>query len=172
MHRLRDSDFIGARVSRRLGSARRRDETGQALVEFALVLPLLVLLMGIAFNGWNAMELSIRLTSAARAGAIAAANTIGGDNLQPGQAVSQAQQQAAQYAAMTAVNAEEGVSAAYQDTDDSKPNYVAINTNSQDQTTNGPTIGTVTITISPAPATLIPFVGKISVTTDATARYQ
>jgi Flp pilus assembly protein TadG len=172
MHRLRDSEFIGTRVSGRLGGARRRDDTGQALVEFALVLPLLVLLMGIAFNGWNAMELSIRLTSAARAGAIAAANTIGTDNLLPGQAVSTAQQLAAQNAAMTAVNAEEGVSAVYQDTDASHSNYVAILVNPQDQTTNGPTIGTVKITISPAPATLIPFVGKISVTTDATARYQ
>ena len=53
--------------------SRQRDESGTALVELALVLPLVILLLGVAFNGWNGMQATIRLTSAARAGAIVAA---------------------------------------------------------------------------------------------------
>ncbi len=56
------------------------DEDGQSAVEFALILPVIVLLVAIAFNGWSALQSSIRLTSAARAGAIAAANDLGAPN--------------------------------------------------------------------------------------------
>jgi Flp pilus assembly protein TadG len=137
------------------------------LVEFALVLPLLVLLLGVAFNGWNAMQVSIRLTSAARAGAIAAANAL---SMQ--ETTTQAQD-----AATAAINQEEGDVTTFQDNpgQSSQPNYVNIVVNPSEPLTNcacgGGTIGTVRITITPSSITLIPFVQQISVATHATARY-
>ena len=138
---------------------RRGDERGAALVEFALVLPLLVLLVGIAFNGWDAMQVSIRLTSAARAGAIAAANAL----------VDQDTTSQAQDLAVAAINQEEGNNL-YQDQQQSQPNYVNINT-TPESLNGGGAIGTVTITITPSSITLIPFIQQISVATHATARY-
>jgi len=146
-----------------------RDESGQALVEFALVLPLLVLLVGIAFNGWDAMQVSIRLTSAARAGAIAAANAL----------ADQETTTQAQDAATNAINQEEGGGSTFQDLpgESSQPNYVNIAVNPGETLSSGGgigssgTIGTVTITITPSSITLIPFVQQISVATHATARY-
>ena len=146
-----------------------RDESGQALVEFALVLPLLVLLVGIAFNGWDAMQVSIRLTSAARAGAIAAANAL----------ADQETTTQAQDAATNAINQEEGGGSTFQDLpgESSQPNYVNIAVNPGETLSTGGgigssgTIGTVTITITPSSITLIPFVQQISVATHATARY-
>jgi Flp pilus assembly protein TadG len=146
-----------------------RDESGQALVEFALVLPLLVLLVGIAFNGWDAMQVSIRLTSAARAGAIAAANAL----------ADQETTTQAQDAATNAINQEEGGGSTFQDLpgESSQPNYGNIAVNPGETLSSGGgigssgTIGTVTITITPSSITLIPFVQQISVATHATARY-
>jgi Flp pilus assembly protein TadG len=144
-----------------------RDEGGQALVEFALVLPLLVLVVGVAFNGWNAMQVSIRLTSAARAGAIAAANALS----------TQETTTQAQDAATAAINQEEGGGSTFQDNpgQSSQPNYVNIVNNPSAPLINcgcsSGTIGTVTITITPSSITLIPFVQQISVATHATARY-
>jgi len=142
----------------------RRGESGQALVEFVLVLPLVALLMGVAFTGWNAMQLSVRLTSAARAGAIqAAADLASGD--------SQAQ---AATDATTAVNNEEGVSGVYQDSDPAAADYVSVSQPTS-QTVSGTsgttTINVVTVTISRTADTLVPFVGNIAVNTHATARF-
>src|SRR5580693_2663826 len=87
-----------ARRIRHMSGTRRRDESGQALVEFALVLPLVILIVAVAFNGWDGMQKTIRLTSAARAGAIVAASDLAaGDS-----------QQTAWNDAVTAINAEEG----------------------------------------------------------------
>jgi Flp pilus assembly protein TadG len=146
---------------------RRRDEAGQALVEFALVLPLVVLLVGIAFNGWNGMQLSLRLASAARAGALTAASDLPAD---PNVAPTGGQMQTALTDATTAINQEEGVTNVYQSTNPAASNYVTIS-QSADTITGGPTINIVTISISQAPVTLVPFVGKISVSAHATARY-
>jgi Flp pilus assembly protein TadG len=138
---------------------RRGDETGQALVEFALVLPVLVLLMGVAFDGWNGMQLSIRLTSAARAGALTAASELTDPATYP----------SPQCDAANAVNAEEDTNI-YQCTDANAPNYVNMTTQT-DSILGSASIGVVTITISNAPVTLVPFVGTITVSAHAAARY-
>jgi Flp pilus assembly protein TadG len=150
----------------RPGRARRfpgraGDESGQALVEFVLVLPVVALVMGVAFNGWNAMQLSIRLTTAARAGAIQAANDL---------AANPAQTQAALAAATAAVNAEEGDTNVYQDTNSAAQDYVSMSTSST-TTSGGVTINMVTITISQTSATLVPIVANLPVNAHATARY-
>lgn len=140
-----------------------RDESGQALVEFVLVLPVVALLMGVAFNGWNALQLSIRLTSAARAGAIEAANDLAAKD----------SQQVAWDAATAAVNAEEGDTGVYQDTNAQAPDYVDMKTSTQEVTSSNSTvqIQVVQITISQTSATLVPFVTNLSVNAHATARY-
>jgi Flp pilus assembly protein TadG len=153
MHRRPDTRPPGARSGRPARLGRDGDERGTALVEFALVLPLIVLLVGIAFNGWDAMQTSIRLTSAARAGAIAAANALGAGY----------PQNTAQTDATTAIDQEEGSGSNLQA-------YVTVSP-PQTETLSGTTISTVTVTISPSPITLIPFVEKISVATHATARF-
>jgi Flp pilus assembly protein TadG len=148
-----------------MSGIRCRDESGQALVEFALVLPLVILIVAVAFNGWDGMQKTIRLTSAARAGAIVAASDLAaGDS-----------QQTAWNDAVTAINAEEGDTsvAVYQNTNSSQPNYVNIATPQQTLSSGATTVivKVVTITVSPSSVTLVPYVGHISVTTHATARY-
>jgi|GEM_PF-5916038 len=142
---------------------RRHGESGQALVEFVLVLPVVALVMGVAFDGWNAMQLDIRLTSAARAGAIEAASDLAANDAP----------QTAWDAATAAVNAEEGDTGVYQDTDPSAQDYVHMSTSTQTVASgNGPiAMNVVTITISRTPATLVPLVSTLSVNTTATARY-
>ena len=159
--RLLENRHVARRI-RRMSGIRRRDESGQALVEFALVLPLVILIVAVAFNGWDGMQKTIRLTSAARAGAIVAASDLAaGDG--PPQALTDA---------VTAINAEEGVTGVYQ-TNASLPNSVNLVT-SQQTISSGTTtviVKVVTITVSPSSVTLVPYVGHISVTTHATARY-
>ncbi len=138
----------------------RDDETGTALVELALVLPLVILLLGVAFNGWNGMQQSIRLTSAARAGVLVAAHDL---------STSEGQQQATDDAT-AAVNAEEGTTI-YQDTESGANNYVSLSTAPNITISAGVTISTVTITIKHSSNSFVPFVGGIPVTTHATARY-
>jgi len=141
----------------------RRGESGQALVEFVLVLPVVALLMGVAFNGWNALQLSIRLTSAARAGAIEAANDLAAKD----------SQQVAWDAATAAVNSEEGDTGVYQDKNAQAANYVDMTTSTQTVTSSDSTvqIQVVQITISQTSATLVPFVTSLSVNAHASARY-
>ena len=159
-----DTNHSAHRVSR---GGRRRDESGQALVELVLVLPLVALLLGVAFNGWSGMQLSERLTSAARAGAIQAANDLGSTNPPPAQTVLND--------ATKAVNAEEGVPGVYQDSDSSADDYVSMTPSQQTITTpnGGPPliINVVTITITQRSSSLVPFVGTFPVTAHATARY-
>jgi Flp pilus assembly protein TadG len=157
-----------ARRVRHMCAIGRRDESGQALVEFALVLPLVILIVAVAFNGWDGMQKTIRLTSAARAGAIQAAAVLALDPMNPAN-----ETQNAKDAAVNAINAEEGATGVYQDTNASQPDFVAmvLSTQSISSGTSTVSIGTVTITISPSSVTLVPFVGHISVTTHATARF-
>jgi Flp pilus assembly protein TadG len=145
-----------------------RDESGTALVELALVIPMVILLLGIAFNGWNAMQESIRLTSAARAGALAAAY----DLSNPGQPANGSYDGQPADDATTAINAEENTNV-YQDTDSGANDYVSMSTAQDILATgvNGVTINTVTITISEKSVSFVPFVGSFPVTTHATARY-
>jgi Flp pilus assembly protein TadG len=164
----RDQHALAVRHRRPRPAAERRrgrrgGESGQALVEFVLVLPVVALIMGVAFDGWNAMQLDIRLTSAARAGAIQAASDLAANDAP----------QTAWDAATAAVNAEEGDTGVYQDTDPSAQNYVHMATSTQSVTAgNGPiAMNVVTITISRTPATLVPLVSTLSVNTTATARY-
>ena len=168
---------IGSARTRTGRRGRRRDESGQALVELALVLPLVALLMGVAFNGWNSVQLSLRLTSAARAGAIQAASDLTTDLVpNPNQPLSSAQKQTAWDAATTAVNQEEGVTNLYQDSNSGANNYVDMSTTMQTIPADSGdpqsvTINVVTITISRASANFVPFVGTFPVTAHATARY-
>jgi Flp pilus assembly protein TadG len=152
------------RLDRACRGGRCHDETGTALVELALVIPLVILLLGIAFNGWNAMQESIRLTSAARAGAIVAANDLTTTSSHPAMTQKQAQDDAT-----TAINAEEAA-IVYQDDDAGANNYVGITTAS-DTISTTITIQTVTITIAHSSVSFVPFVGSFPVTTHATARY-
>ncbi len=138
----------------------RHDESGTALVELALVLPLVILLLGVAFNGWNGMQQSIRLTSAARAGALVAANDLS----------SNPSQKQADDDATTAINAEEGTNV-YQDIDSGANDYVSLSTAPNITISGNVTISTVTITVSHSSNSFVPFVGGIPVTTHATARY-
>ncbi|HTZ07778.1 MAG TPA: TadE/TadG family type IV pilus assembly protein [Acidimicrobiales bacterium] len=145
-----------------------------ALVEFALVLPVVALLMGAAFTGWNGMQLSVRLTSAARAGAIQAAADLGADQNGVADAlITGAQQQSAWDDATQAVNNEEGTTGVYQDTDPGGADYVAMALESQAVPGSGGTItlNVVKITISDTAVTLVPVVGNLAVNTTATARY-
>jgi len=133
---------------------RRRDEGGQAIVELALALPILALLLGVAFNGWNGMQLSVRLTSAARAGAIQAANDLG---------TNPNDTQTAWNDATTAINVYQNVNAASND-------YVTLST-STESVSGGITINLVTITIHETTSNLVPVVASFPVTAHATARY-
>jgi len=146
----------------------RRGEGGQALIEFALVLPLLALLMGVAFNGWNGMQLSIRMTSAARAGAIKAANDLGSGNAaEEGNALSDA---------VNVINQEENTTI-YQSSDASAAYYVSMTTSNESvpsdpsNPTGSTTYSVVTIKISGAPVRLVPVIATIGVSVQATARY-
>ena len=155
------------REQRGLGRRRHRDETGTALVELALVVPIVILLMGVAFNGWNAMQSSIRLTSAARAGAIVAANDLTNSSTHPALSTSVALADAT-----NAINSEEGSTnpALYQSADSSANNYVSLSQSTQ--TISGwISVSVVTISISHSSLSFVPFVGSFPVTTHATARY-
>jgi Flp pilus assembly protein TadG len=140
---------------------RGRDERGQAMIELALALPLLALLLGVAFNGWNGMQLSVRLTSAARAGAIEAANDLG---------TNPRDTQTAWNDATTAINEEEGVNNLYQNVNASANDYVSLST-STESISGGITINVVTVTIHETTSALVPVIASFPVTAHATARY-
>jgi Flp pilus assembly protein TadG len=148
----------------RTSPERRRaaGESGQAIVEFCLALPLVALLLGVGFNGWNSMDLSVQLTSAARAGAIQAANDLGTNPT--------ATQKAADDAT-AAVNAEQGTTNVYQDTDPSAGDYVSVTEPPTQTTTAGTNLNVVVVTITTTPVALVPFIHSLSITASATARY-
>jgi Flp pilus assembly protein TadG len=163
----------------------RGEESGQALVEFALVLPLLILIMAVAFNGWNGMQLSQRLTSAARAGAIQAANDLAtdlGNQLEnsptltgtPDQPCSGPSDQlsTALADATTDINNEEDSPGVYQCTDPTANNYVTLTTG-QDNIGGTPplTMNVLTISITKVSVSLVPVVGNFFVSVHASARY-
>ncbi len=157
----------------------RRNESGQALVEFALVLPLVILLVSVAFNGWNGIQLDLRLTSAARAGALVAASELANDvtTVNNGAQPTQAQFDQALVDATTAVNNEEDTTT-YQSTNPNGSDYVSLTapppgTDTVSDGSGDPpiSINTVTITISQASVALVPVVGNISVSAHAAAEY-
>ncbi len=145
---------------------RRHDESGTALVELALVIPLVILLLGAAFNGWNGMQHSIRLTSAARAGALVAASDLTSTPSHPATTQSQALADAT-----NAINAEEGDTNVYQSVNSGANNYVSIALTPNETISGHVAISVVTVTISHASVSFVPFVGSFPVTTHATARY-
>jgi Flp pilus assembly protein TadG len=182
MHWRLDTEVLGARseVRQGIGSARhldphrvrrfirrcqRRDEDGTALVELAVALPLVVLLLGVAFNGWNGMQEAVRLTSAARAGAIVAASDLTTSTNHPATSANQALTDAT-----TAINQEEGVTNLFQSADAAANNYVSMS-QATDNVSTGVVVSVVTITISHANVSLVPLVGSFPVNTHATARY-
>jgi Flp pilus assembly protein TadG len=141
----------------------RRDEAGQSAVEFALVLPVIILLVAVAFNGWSALQSSIRLATAARAGAIAAANDLGPPN-NKSTATALAD-------ATTAINNEEGVAVVYQHTNAAANNYVSLSTSTDTLSGTGVTINVVTINIAHQMTAWVPVVSIPQLSTRATARY-
>jgi Flp pilus assembly protein TadG len=161
MHWRRDGEVH--RVSR---CSRCHDESGTALVELALVLPLVILFLGVAFNGWNGMQATIRLTSAARAGAIVAASDLTANPNHPATSTNVALTDAT-----NAINQEEGVTNVFQSSDSSANNYVSLSTPPADVISSNVKMNVVTITISQTSVSFVPFVGSLPVTTHATARY-
>jgi Flp pilus assembly protein TadG len=129
------------------------------MVEFVVILPLVLLLFGVAFTGWQGMQTSIRMTTAARAGALVAAN-----DLQTGKGN-------AWDDATLAVNQEEGVTNVYQDTSSAADNYVNMSVTTDTLNAAGLTIDVVQISITHTVLPLVPGVWKLSVTSSATARY-
>lgn len=129
------------------------------MVEFVVILPLALLLFGVAFTGWQGMQTSIRLTTAARAGAILAAQ-----DLQTGSGN-------AWNDATLAVNQEEGVTNVYQNSSPGADNYVNMSVTPETLSAAGLTINVVKISITHAVVPVVPAVWKLSVTSSATARY-
>jgi hypothetical protein len=157
------------------------------MVEMALVLPFVLLVLGAAYTGWDAMHRTIGLTSAARAGTISAAN-----DLQNGKSCTTALTDAT-----NAVNAEEGVTGVYTavtvgsglapctttttctavTTPAVAPamtgSCVTLGTTTGTLSTGqGLTVGLVTITVSRSVATDLPIVPGIKVAANGTARYK
>lgn len=130
------------------------------MVEMAIIVPLVLMLLSVAVTGWSAMEQGIRLSSAARAGALKAAN-----DLAAGQGAS------AWNDATVVVNQEENVSNVYQDTNPAGADYVKMTKTADTLNGSGTTINVVTIAITNTTAAVMPFVWDISVNTSATARY-
>ena len=62
---------------------RRRRARGQSLVEMAIVLPVMISMLALAYTGWDAIHRVIGITSAARAGALQAAADLPEPNLAP-----------------------------------------------------------------------------------------
>ena len=90
----------------------RRRASGQSLIEFAVVLPLMLLMVAGAYAMWTGLHTVIGLTSAARAGSLTAANQLAKMGKTPGavtNAYSAADLNAVLGSAVAAVNAEEGV---------------------------------------------------------------
>ncbi|MEO8898069.1 MAG: TadE family protein [Candidatus Dormibacter sp.] len=90
----------------------RRRASGQSLVEFAFVLPLMLLMVAGAYTMWTGLHSVIGLTSAARAGSLTAANQLAKMGKKPmagTYAYSGADLNAVLSSAVAAVNAEEGV---------------------------------------------------------------
>jgi len=129
------------------------------MVEMVLILPLVLFMVSAAFTGWDAMQETIRLTSAARAGAIKAANDI-----QAGQSAN------ALNDATVAVNQEENVNNVFQNTNPAATGYVKMVTATDNLNGSGASINVVTITISNVHVTAMPFVWNMTLTTSATAR--
>ena len=79
---------------------------GQALVEFSLVFPVFLVMLAVAFDGWNVLNSAVALTGAARAGAIVAR-----EDVDAGKSLA-----VAGLDATAAVNAAEGVPSTWKDT--------------------------------------------------------
>jgi Flp pilus assembly protein TadG len=128
---------------------------GQALVEMALVLPVMALLLGVAYTASDAMHSTIGLTSAARAGAIVAANDLR-NSMSSTQALTDA---------TSTVNAEENVNI-YQSGGGCTDNCVTL----AQPTGGSSSINLVQITITHSVTSALPLLSGIKVSTQAAAR--
>jgi Flp pilus assembly protein TadG len=154
---------------RRASTARACACGGQALVELALALTVLLVLLGGTYTGWAAMHQSVQLTSAARAGAIVAANDLQGHPAMPScQVLTDA---------TAAVNAEQGASSTYRPSGSGCSGTCGSDCVTLSTTTGplsasaGITEDLVTITVTGGIAAQIPVVPGIRVSGAATARY-
>lgn len=138
---------------------------GQAMVEMSLILPVVLLLLGVAWTASDAMHNSIGLTSAARAGAIIAAGDLTLDSSSAGRTT-------ALNAATAAVNAEEGTSGppALYTTDDGS-SLCPLNCVTLTYPTNSSSINLAQITITHSVLSGVPLVSSIDISAHATARY-
>jgi Flp pilus assembly protein TadG len=132
---------------------------GQSLVEMALVMPLLVLILAMAYTGWDATQQAIGLATAARAGAIMAEN-----DLRHGQSQAQALTDAT-----SAINAEEGGGSVYSSGGGCTTNCVTLATSTG--TRFGSQLQLVTITVTHRVAPDIPVLSGITVVGHATGAY-
>lgn len=139
----------------------------------ALVLPVFLLLLAVGYTGWDAMHQTIGMTSAARAGAIVAANDMQ-NSVSQNQALSDA---------TVAINAEEGSGTTYKcqtspavgscSASACSNDCVTLSTSTGTQSGSaGLTIDLVTITITRSMSADIPLVSGVRVAATATARYQ
>ena len=143
------------------------------MVELALVLPVFLLLVAVAFTGWDAIHQTIGLTSAARAGVIEAASDLQNAKPTP-QALSDA---------TAAINAEEGAANTYKcqtnpafgscTTSACANNCVTLGTSTGSQTgAAGLTVDLVTVAISRSLSSDLPIVSGVKLVSSATARYK
>ena len=141
-------------------------ERGTALVEFAILGPLIAILVGVAFTGWSALQTTVGLTSAARAGAIKAASDYAGG----------ASLGTARCDARDVINSEENTTI-FQCTNPAAAFYVTVTppgtstSIAASGTSPAITMNIVTVSISKTVSAFTPIAWNIPVSASATARY-
>ena len=148
-------------------ASRRRRQSGQALVEFAIVLPLFLFVLGGGFTMWQGLHGSVNLTSGVRAGVLVASSDLRNrpSTLTPPTAADLA---TATADTVNAINAEEGVVNKYSAAATCTANCVTL------ALVKGSLTGTdeVTVSVHSRVAPAIPGLPTLSVFATATASFE